>query len=71
MMEECMAQSTNIGSDNIKVYTATSNTEGAAALKVDMLTNYLVLIRCVVHTVALCVKEVFNRGILWQSSWIR
>lgn len=66
-MEECLAQNTINGSDNVKVYATTSRNEGAAAVKVDMLANYVCLIRCFVHTVALCLKDVFNRGTLWKS----
>lgn len=52
--------------DNVSVYTATTDNKAAAYLSVDFLTNFVGLVRCVVHLLALCVNDVFRVGAVWE-----
>ena len=55
-----------IGSEKISIHTITSDNEPSVALGVDLLTNYVGSVRCVVHTLALCVNDVFTDDAPWQ-----
>eukprot|EP00171_Calliarthron_tuberculosum_P001466 IDg1466t1 len=57
IVEELLQQSSIIGSDKIRVHTATSDNEASAALAVDLLTNYVGSVRCIVHSMALVMKD--------------
>ena len=48
------------------MFPATSDNEGAAALSVDLVTNFVGSVRCTVHTLALVVNDVFVEGTEWQ-----
>lgn len=61
-----LKNSTIIGSDKISIHTITSDNEPSVALGVDLLTNYVGSVRCVVHTLALCVNDVFSDDAPWQ-----
>ena len=49
------------------MHTATSDNEAATALGVDLLTNFVGSIRCVVHTLSLVVNDVFESGTVWKK----
>lgn len=55
-------QSSIVGGDDIHVFAATGGNEPGTALAVDLLTNYLGSVRCVVHTLSLAMKDVFENG---------
>eukprot|EP00178_Gracilaria_changii_P018359 TRINITY_DN5240_c0_g1_i1.p1 TRINITY_DN5240_c0_g1~~TRINITY_DN5240_c0_g1_i1.p1 ORF type:complete len:324 (-),score=45.96 TRINITY_DN5240_c0_g1_i1:1162-2133(-) len=67
VIEEVLEQSPIVGADDIRVYTATSHNEAATALAVDLLTNFVGSVRCVVHTLALAVNNVFEDGTVWSK----
>ena len=54
-------------SDNIRVHTATTDNEPAAALSVDLFTNFVGSVRCAAHTLALAVNYFFKTGTQWQK----
>ena len=53
-----MSSNLIVGSDDIRVHTATTDNEPATALAVDLFTNYVGSVRCIVHTLSLAVNEV-------------
>lgn len=53
IVQEQLKESMIIGSSKIRVHTITSDNQAAVALAVDLLTNYVGSVRCVVHTIAL------------------
>ena len=67
IMEEILAQSEIVGSDDVSSFTVTTDNEGAAALSADILTNFVGSVRCVVHSLALCVNAVFKQTTAWQK----
>lgn len=62
IVQEILNSNTIVSSDGLSVHTVTSDTEPAVALAVDFLTNYVGHVRCVFHTLALCVNEFFGTG---------
>lgn len=66
-LEEIVQSSPVVGSEIIRVHTATSDNEAATALAMDLFTNYVGSVRCVVHTLALVVNGVFTPGTEWQK----
>lgn len=66
IIEEGLSQNPIVGSDKISVFTGTSDNEAAAALSVDLLTNFVRSVRCFVHSLALCVKDVFVGDSTWK-----
>lgn len=67
IVNEIMSESEIIGSDAIRIHTVTSDNEASVKLACDLLTNYVGSVRCVVHTLALCVNGVFEAGKPWQN----
>lgn len=67
ILEEILKSSLAVGSEVIRVRTTTSDDEEATALAMDLVTNYLGSVRCVVHTLALVVNDVFTPGKEWQK----
>lgn len=67
IMEEIFQTNDLVGTDNNCVLTASTDNEGAGALSGDLITNYVVQVRCVVQTLALFVKDVFTDGKVWQK----
>lgn len=55
------------GDKRIRVITATSDSEVVAALLVDLLTNCVESLRCVVHTLAMRVNDMVTKGTVWQG----
>lgn len=66
IMEEIIRDNSIIGADCIRVHAVTSDNEAAVALSCDLLTNFVGSVRCVVHTIALAVNDVFKDGTPWQ-----
>lgn len=58
VIEKVLEQSPVVGSDDIRVYTAPSDNEAATALAVDLLTNFIGPVLCIVHILSLAVNEV-------------
>lgn len=58
--QEILEQNPIVGSDEIRVHTATSNNEAETA--VYLLTNHFGSVRCVFHMLALAVNVVFESG---------
>lgn len=56
-----------VGSESIRVHTATSGNEAATAMEMELLTNYVGSVLCVVHTLALVVEDVFKPETEWQK----
>ena len=67
IVDEVLKESPVIGSDDISIHTITSYNEPSVARACDILTNCVGSIRSVVQTIALCVKDVFEEGIVWQQ----
>lgn len=67
LIESVMSNNIIVGSDNIRVHTATTDNEPATALAVDLFTNYVGSVRCAAHTLALAVNDVFQTGTQWQK----
>lgn len=67
IVTEVLKQNLVIGSEKISIHTITSDNEASVALACDLLTNYVGSVRCVVHTLALCVNDVFTDGTTWQT----
>ena len=67
IVEEILKESSVVGSDRITVHTITSDNEPSMARAVDLLTNYVGSVRCIVHTLALCVNDVFQPDSPWQK----
>lgn len=57
-------QSSIVGSDAIRVYTATSDNEAATVLAVDGLTNFFSCVQFVLHTLLLAVNDVFENEMM-------
>ena len=58
----------NIVSDEyIKVFSATTDNEGAICLATDQLTHYMGSIRCIPHTPALVKRGIFVDGTTWSK----
>ena len=55
IIHEILEQNPIVGSDDVRVHTATSDNEESTALGVDLLTNCVGSVRCVGHTLALAV----------------
>lgn len=66
IMQEILEQNPIVGADDVCVHTGTSDNDAATALAVDLLTNYVGSVRCVVHTLALAVNDVFEHGTVWK-----
>lgn len=66
IMEEIIGDNIIIGADCIRVHAVTSDNEAAVAMSCDLLTNFVGSVRCVVHTIALAVNDVFEDGTPWQ-----
>ena len=56
-----------VGDDHIKVFSATTDNEEAICLAADLLTHYMGSVRCIAHTLALVVKDVFADGTTWSK----
>lgn len=67
IIQEILEQNTIVGSDDVRVHTATNDNEASTALAVDLLTNFVGSVRCVVHTLALAVSDVFETGTVWKK----
>ena len=67
IVTEILKHSLVVGSENIRIHTITSDNEPATALACDLLTNFVGSVRCVVHSLALCVNDVFAEGSAWQQ----
>lgn len=67
IVTEVLKNSPVVGSDKVRVHTATSDNEPAVGLACDLLTNFVGSVRCVVHTMALCVNDVFTESSPWQK----
>lgn len=67
IVTELLKQSMIVGSDNIRIHTATSDNEPAVGLACDLFTNFSGSVRCVVHTLALCVNDVFTTTSPWKA----
>lgn len=65
-MEKVLSKNKIIGSNRMKVFAATSANEAAAVLGVDLLTNFVGTVRCVVQTLALFVRAVFKIDNSWK-----
>lgn len=65
IIEEVLEQNPFVGSDDIRVYTATIDNEVATALAVDLLTNLVGSVRFVGHTLSLAVDVVFEDEMVW------
>lgn len=59
ILEEIVYQNPIVGSDMICIHKATSENEPTTAIAMDLLTNFVGSIRCVVHTLDLVAKDVF------------
>lgn len=59
-------QEQSFGSDGISLFAATSGSEAAAALGVDLIATFVGSILCVFHTPSLCVNAVFKIETAWQ-----
>lgn len=62
VMEQAMPHNIVVGSQTIREHTATSDNEHVTALATDLYTNDVCVVRCVVHTVAQAVNDVFQPG---------
>lgn len=51
IIKTIITQNSIVGSDNVRVFSATTDNEPATALGADLLTNGVGSVRCVVHTV--------------------
>lgn len=67
IIEKVMKNNLIVGSEKIRVHTATTDNEPATALAVDLFTNYDGSVRCVAHTLALAVNDVFKPSSPWQK----
>ena len=67
IVTEVLKESEIVGSETIRMHTVTSDNEPAVKLACDLLTNYVGSVRCVVHSLALCVNDVFKEGRPWQK----
>ena len=55
-----------VRSNNVNLFAATSDNEAAIALAVDLMTNFVGSVMCIVHTLALAVNDVFKDE---ESQW--
>lgn len=67
VLDESFESSPIVGSDKIRIHTGTSNREAASSMEIDLLKNDVWSVRCVVHTFALAVRDVFMPGTEWQN----
>ena len=67
ILEQLVQENLIVGSERLRIHTATSDNEPATALATDLFTNYVGSIRCVVHTIALSVNDVFKPSKPWQK----
>lgn len=67
ILEDVVKHNMIIGSDNISIHTVTTDNESATALAADLMTNFVGSVRCVVHTIALVVNDVFTADSNWQK----
>lgn len=51
-----------VGNSSIQFSTAILENEPATSREVDILTNYVGSVQSVVHTITLCVKDVYKNG---------
>ena len=56
-----------VSSSKIRVHIASTDNEAATARAVDLFTNFVGSVRCVVHTVALAVNDLFTPTSAWQK----
>ena len=61
-----MTDNAIVGSEKVKIHTVTSDNETSVARCVDLLTNFVGSVRCVVQTSALCVNDVIENDPPWQ-----
>lgn len=57
-----------VGSNKIRIHTATSDNEPEPAVAMDMFTNYVGSERCVVYTIVLSVNDLFKPGTARQNT---
>lgn len=67
LLDEIVRENEIIGSDNIRIHKVTTDNEPAGALAVDLFTNFVGAVRCVVHTLTLSVNDVFVIGTPWKK----
>ena len=65
IMEEVLRSRKIVGSESITVNTVTTDNEAAVSKSADLLTNYVGSVRCVVHSLALTINDVFKEGKNW------
>ena len=66
ILEDVMQHNPVVGSADIRVHTATTDNEAATARAADLYTNFVGSVRCVVHTIALAVNDVFTPESPWK-----
>lgn len=64
-MKKVLQESWIVLFDNIHLNTCAAVNEAAPVKSEDLLTNYKSVIRCVVHTLALCVNGFFQECSFW------
>ena len=67
IIQEILEQNPIVRSNDVRVHTATSDNEAAIALAVYLLTNDVCSVRCVVHTLALAINDIFETGTVWKK----
>ena len=66
IVDEVLRHSNIVGSDSLRIHTITSDNQASVKIACDLLTNHVGSVRCVVHTLALCVNDAFKEGEPWQ-----
>lgn len=65
-LKEILHTSDIFWSDKVSVFISKTDNEACACLSVDVLTKYVGSVRCVVHSLALCVNYNFKIVTVWK-----